>query len=407
MKYISLNNSSLTVFTAKGKLSELSGSSKYHVFDKEIVIKEKSPNGKIENKSCLLDILEGMLHDNMTDAVVKRILINYTSLWQQCLKEKFTSESKLDRLEQLESVLNKYVYGNSEFVVKYAIICERIKQENSRYQRVLPVKRSDRVINKSKSRNKMYALFNLKCSKKFVAFYSVSFPVGSSDDECFTCWNYWLTYLRKHFGLTNYIWVTERQKNGTLHYHMFTNNNMPILFVNRAMAKIIDNRVIAGLMDWCQSSLEKYNGVDVDSVYSSKRHKKTGKSFTGAQLREWLTKYITKYVTKNNEKFTRLCWHCSRSVSILFTSSINDFSAHRTITDFMPTISTVVDGVKYLNDKYYMRFFSEFNDTFVFLFVPPDNIFAFIRWCNDMIFVDFEPLRIKREFKVILKNTKL
>jgi len=78
----------------------------------------------------------------------------------------------------------------------------------------------------------MFALMNLKCSRRFIAFYSVSFPEGTTDDQAFECWNLWLTRLRKTYNLLNYIWVTERQKNGTIHYHMLTNNYMPILQIN-------------------------------------------------------------------------------------------------------------------------------------------------------------------------------
>lgn len=396
MQYISLNNSSLTYFTCKGSLTELSGSSKYNVIDGKIVTKEKSPNGRIENKSAIQEHLQACNTATMSQAILDRMIWNYLILWSNCKKEKFTSESKLNRLEQLESFILPALNCGAEYGIKKAIITSGIDQQNSRYQTAKRQLKDKRVINKSKVKGKMFALFNLKCSRKFMAFYSVSFPIGTNDDQAFECWNYWLTKLRKAYRLENYIWVTERQKNGTIHYHMLTNNYMPILQINRAMGIIINNKVLAGEMSWGGSSLDRYNGVDVDSIYNSKRHKKTGKHLNPVEVRNWLAKYVTKYVTKNTEKFTHLCWHCSRSVSILFMNTLLLVSESRTITDFLPRLR-----------KLYINYKSDHNDTWVFKFVPPDNIFEKIRMYNDWLFVEHEPQKHAIKHIINYKTTTL
>ena len=396
MQYISLNNSSLTYFTVKGEITELSGSSKYNVFDNVIVKKDKRPNGKIENRTAILEYLHTQLNDKKADVIFERIAINYKILYDKCRRAKFTSETDLNRLEQLKIIIDKHISGGAEFVLKSAIINKTIQEQNSRYKTRV-VKKSDiRTINKSKVKGKMYALFNLKCSQKFIAFYSVSFPINTTDESAFVCWNNWLTQLRKRFNLTNYIWVSERQKNGTLHYHMLTNHYMNILQINRVMAIVINNQVESGLMSWGGSSLERYNGVDVDSIYNSKRHKKTGKTINSTQLRDWISKYVTKYVTKNNEKFTHLCWHCSRSISQLFTSTILLLSDSRKITDFLPRLRHL-----YINYK------GEFNDTWLFKFVPPEHLFAKIRMYNDRLFVGYEPQIIEHKININYKTKKL
>lgn len=396
MQYISLTNTSLTYFTTKGEISELSGSSKYNVFNNEIVSKEKSKKGKIENTTATLDYLKSKLTDNMTGEAVIRLMINYTVLWQKCKREKFTNENDLTRLEVYESALSKVLAGGSDFLFKYKLVGEMIAQANSRYQTRKRVKKEYKQINKTKVKSKMYALFNLKNSRKFMAFYSVSFPLDSSDDQCFECWNYFLTACRKRFNLLNYVWVTERQKNGTLHFHMLTNNWLPIQIVNRIMAIIIDNKVKLGLMYWGSSSIDRFNGVDVDSIFNSKRHKKTGKQLNQSQVREWVSKYVTKYVTKNTEKFLHLCWHCSRSVSMLFTSSILLLEESRKVTDFLPRIREM-----YLNYK------SEFNNTWVFKFIPPEHLFERIRMYNDWLSVEYEPQRIFKLNNITFKTTSL
>ena len=80
MLYISLKQNSLTKFIAKGKLSELGGSSKYNVFDNEIVIKEKKPKTKYEQKSAKADYLSQLVSDNMSLKVFDRLCVNLFSL---------------------------------------------------------------------------------------------------------------------------------------------------------------------------------------------------------------------------------------------------------------------------------------------------------------------------------------
>jgi len=105
-----------------------------------------------------------------------------------------------------------------------------IKQETGESPKT--VKRVYRL-NKSKVRKKCYAMCRLKKSKEFMAFYTITFPQGLTDELCYKLFNTWLTRCRKSAGLTSYLWVAERQKNGTIHYHLLTNDYMKIGEVNR------------------------------------------------------------------------------------------------------------------------------------------------------------------------------
>lgn len=418
MRYISLSSSSLTYFTTKGLLSELSGSSRFHVFNNEIVEKEKRKNGKIENRSALHDFLQGSLSAKMSDSLIARLHSEYLRLWWHTFNKSNPDQGKLKRLNYLEPFVLKSLKFGPDFLIKSTLVGLNIAQQNSNYQSIPKSKIEHRTINKTKVKGKMLALFSLKCSKKFVAFYSVSFPLNSTDDQCFTCWNYWLTALRKRFNLTNYVWVTERQQNGTLHFHMLTNNYMPILSVNRAMSIIINNQVLSGLMDWGESSLDKFNGVDVDSIFNSKRHKKTGKLLNQSELRNWVVKYITKYVTKNSDKFQHLCWHCSRSVSILFTSELLPAAEALRVTMHLPQLrnyyvnfktnftSSKAKGHLPVNERYKEKVLPDI-DTWVFCFVPPELLFRKIRMYNNWIFVEHEPITTKRTLKINLRSMSL
>lgn len=173
---------------------------------------------------------------------------------------------------------------------------------------------------KTKVRDKCQMLFNTKAGQNFIAFYSVSFPLGISDDDAFKVWNYWLTFLRKEQRLKSYLWVTERQKNGTIHYHMLTCDYMPIRRTNDALRTILKNYNAKYKRGW--QNIENYNGVDVFSVWAKNgKHVKRGFQRIGKnQGAARISQYITKYVSKNNDTFSHLCWHCSRCVSALATS---------------------------------------------------------------------------------------
>lgn len=173
---------------------------------------------------------------------------------------------------------------------------------------------------KTKVRDKCHMLFNTKAGQNFIAFYSVSFPRGISDDDAFRVWNYWLTYLRKEQRLKSYLWVTERQKNGTIHYHMLTCDFMPIRKTNDALRTILQNYNTKYNRGW--QNVDNYNGVDVFSVWA-KDGKSTSRGFDRVDKKQGacrISEYITKYVSKNNDTFSHLCWHCSRCVSALATS---------------------------------------------------------------------------------------
>lgn len=107
-----------------------------------------------------------------------------------------------------------------------------------------PKKRKEKTgykLNKKKVREKCSAFFGLKQSRKFMAFYSISFPQNFPDDFSYKCLNTVLTRLQEKCRLKSYQRFSERQKNGTIHFHLVTNNDIPVCTVNYFMAKAIYN----------------------------------------------------------------------------------------------------------------------------------------------------------------------
>ena len=203
---------------------------------------------------------------------------------------------------------SKYFYDEELFVKKgrnKTITCN-IKPDNDNATK--PTICKFYRLNKSKVRSKLMALFSSKQFHKFTAFYSISFPCGFKDDYCFEVMNKVLTRLRKKYNNITYLWVSERQKNGTLHFHMVTPNFFNIRIINYYFAVGIKNTIAKYDLKFINFNHKLYNGCDVRRVYSKSD----------------LISYITKYVTKNNEKFTRLPWNCSINVSRIITCIVTD-----------------------------------------------------------------------------------
>lgn len=173
-------------------------------------------------------------------------------------------------------------------------------------------------MNKTKVRRKAFAYALLQRSMRFLAFYSVSFPQGLSDEACMRIWNKVLTRWRRDLNLKSYLWVRERQKNGTMHYHMLTNDFMYVSEANRVVAASIEYEIKKYGGSWGNSCMEKYNGVDVKRIVSM-RDGRGYKSTRTVLIR--VAKYLTKYITKEDGYETFRLWHCSRLVSALVISA--------------------------------------------------------------------------------------
>ena len=241
-------------------------------------------------------------------------------------------------------------------------------------------------LNKSKVRKKMAAFTRLNQTKKFIGFYSISFPSSASDDVLYTIFNRWLTNLRKTYSLKSYIWVAERQKNNTIHFHMLTNNWLPIRKVNAAMAIAINTSVKSGLLSWGSSSVETYNGVDVDSPQFPKkrktenreefrRRKLASKKMSISKAMQWISKYMIKYVTKNDIEFPRLAYHSSRDISRLFTSKVINDNHIDNFAQHLPDDS----------DSYFI-FENETIECLSFRFNANDDLYKLIDSVNNDIF---------------------
>lgn len=170
--------------------------------------------------------------------------------------------------------------------------------------------------------------------EKKLYFWTITFPQHTTESEGHKLFNIWLTRMRDELSLKSYIWVKERQDNGTIHFHIAVHQKLDVKRANRFMRASIMRAIDSSEISWQRDKAKKYNGVDIAKDRKTKRvvnfaQQKKGKA---------LSNYLTKYVTKNNTSFEMLAWHCSRDYSNIITSfsltrdEVKKYNLHRHIS---------------------------------------------------------------------------
>ena len=195
-------------------------------------------------------------------------------------------------------------------------VAEQMSEENSVQPKEKCVKFY--TINKKEVRQRIVGFVNTQKGKKELYFWTVSFPLGTSDALCYRALNTWLTALRQYKLLKEYVRITERQQNGTIHYHIAIPHKMPVQRANALMRNTLKTMAKNGELPYHPRSpqISKYNGVDI----AKNRKTKRVVNFAIKKGSRALATYLTKYVTKNDEAFEHLAWHNSRGYSALFTA---------------------------------------------------------------------------------------
>lgn len=204
-----------------------------------------------------------------------------------------------------------------ELVLRKSKSIQRYETHKEEDERSETSRKRTYKMNAPKFKAKSFAYATLRKSMSFLAFYSISFPAGINDDIAYKILNSCLTVLRKKHGLKSYLWVMERQRNGTIHYHMLTNDFMYVRDVNDVIASSIDYYVERGQASWGKSSRTKYNGVDVKAIVKKGT---TRNPLTRTEIVASVNRYLSKYLSKQDQPSSHRVWFCSRAVSALFIS---------------------------------------------------------------------------------------
>jgi hypothetical protein len=169
------------------------------------------------------------------------------------------------------------------------------------------------IINKSVVSSRIKAFINQQSGKKELYFWTVTFPEKTEDATALLLLNKWFTRLRQEKLLHSYLWVNERQQNGTLHYHIAIPHRLDVKKANRYMRASIITCIDNKEINWTREQAKNYNGVDLA------KHRNTRRiiNFALGKRSKSLANYLTKYVTKNDQSYNQLAWHNSRDFSNL------------------------------------------------------------------------------------------
>lgn len=196
----------------------------------------------------------------------------------------------------------------------------RIKRKKLLKREILcndkPKKVAKYMIDKKEVSHRIRGFVNQMKGEKMLYFWSISFPEKTSDDTGHILMNKWLTRLRQEKMINEYLWITERQENGTIHFHMVINRKMNVVRANKFMRASIMHSINKGEIQYDRIAATRYNGVDIAKDRKTRRVI----NFAKQNKQKALTNYLTKYVTKNNEAFQHLAWHSSREYSNLITA---------------------------------------------------------------------------------------
>lgn len=176
--------------------------------------------------------------------------------------------------------------------------------------------RSPYKINKKEVSHRIRNFVNQMPGEKQLYFWTVTFPEGTSDDTAFILLNKWLTRLRKENMLRSYLWITERQKNETIHFHIAVHQRICVKKANKFMRACLFTSIDNNEIKYSRQDALKYNGVDI----AKNRKTRRVTNFAKHKNEKNLISYLTKYVTKNDAEFYHLAWHGSRDYSNLIIS---------------------------------------------------------------------------------------
>lgn len=171
-------------------------------------------------------------------------------------------------------------------------------------------------IDKSEVKSRIFGYLNQMSGEKMLYFWTITFPVTTSDNAAYVLLNKWLTRLRQEKMLKEYLWIAERQQNGTIHFHMVINQKMNVQKANKFMRASIMHSINKNEVNYSRLDATRYNGVDICKDRNTKRVT----NFAQSKKQRQLSNYLTKYITKNNGTFQHLAWHSSRGYSNLITA---------------------------------------------------------------------------------------
>jgi hypothetical protein len=214
------------------------------------------------------------------------------------------------------NVLKSRATGSKNYVLDRdgKILQKEYKQTEIKKTKQVQQKKYYRI-NKTEVRNKLQSWITSQRYNKKLFFITISFPIEIQNNFKKTILNSYLTTLRQSYELKNYLWIMERQKNGSYHFHIAVDVYINITKANEVMKNLLHYYIRKKKITITHMQAKKYNGVDI----AKNRKNRRVTNFAVKGKTKILSHYLTKYITKSEEKFPEQAWQASRTIANLFT----------------------------------------------------------------------------------------
>jgi len=145
------------------------------------------------------------------------------------------------------------------------------------------------VIHRMSPQRKSYLKNVCRLMEKEVSGYVLFFTITTCQSETGLMDGYYLDVLKKFLDnfrdfFIHYIWVAERQKNGSIHFHIIVKSKYSrFYFINEKDGEVL-------IKNWCQYLNKRMPQTGTNAINLSKKSQ-------GAP-EEYVTKQVSEYVTK-------------------------------------------------------------------------------------------------------------
>lgn len=224
-------------------------------------------------------------------------------------------------------------------------------------------------------------IFNFK-----MCFITLTLPAiqkHTSKEITNKCLNQFITEVGERFGMKNYVWRLEFQKNGNAHYHLATDT-----FIEYWQARSIWNRILnkLGYIEEYSNKFSKYSFQDYYKEFHKEGEEDNAKlieRYTYGKATRWenpntvdvknvtssknIAFYISKYITKKSEVSLNKkvlerdgdggnfrLWFCSRSLSKVSKIEVFLEECNKLVDNFMNNLKNVKKFVfEYCSVQYF------------------------------------------------------
>lgn len=178
-----------------------------------------------------------------------------------------------------------YLHTDSDLVMWIVRRLRRGLQKPAQY--IVPI---------SKIRNYAVQLWHESRGKN-LHFWTITDFVNTTHGNMNKALSNYLENLKENYGLKDYIWTTERQKNGRIHYHL--------------IVQIVQNKINDMQRAW-ECALNNVCGTNITSKNSLRISTERGSKIQNINR---CVNYIAKYIGKGRERFDTKAYAVTQNIS--------------------------------------------------------------------------------------------